>query len=148
WDVQTGAPLHILSGDTDLIWTVAYSPDNKTVLTGSLDGTARLWDAHSGTLLNIFPGFVGGGFAGAYSPRGQTLLIGTADGNEEHGVAVLWDSENYEVIRPLCPLLLDRKWLLLAFGLIAVDVAKLSKEAFRLRRSRHYGKMSFRSSFG
>ena len=30
------------------VWAVAFSPDGKTVLTGSVDKTARLWDAATG----------------------------------------------------------------------------------------------------
>ena len=29
----------------DTVWAVAFSPDGKTILTGSVDKTARLWRA-------------------------------------------------------------------------------------------------------
>ena len=31
-----------------MVWSVAFSPDGKTILTGSFDKTARLWDAATG----------------------------------------------------------------------------------------------------
>ena len=33
----------------DSVSAVAFSPDGKTILTGSLDKTARLWNAADGT---------------------------------------------------------------------------------------------------
>ena len=33
---------------SDGVWSVAFSPDGKTILTGMLDKTARLWDAATG----------------------------------------------------------------------------------------------------
>jgi WD40 repeat protein len=30
------------------VWTAAFSPDGKTILTGSFDKTARFWDATNG----------------------------------------------------------------------------------------------------
>jgi WD40 repeat protein len=33
-----------LSGHTSAIWSAAFSPDGKYVLTGSFDYTARLWE--------------------------------------------------------------------------------------------------------
>ena len=37
----------------DTVQAVAFSPDRKTVLTGSVDKTARLWDATTGQSLGL-----------------------------------------------------------------------------------------------
>jgi WD40 repeat protein len=65
---------------------VAFSPDGKQVLTGSLDGKARLWDAATGRLRREWshPEAVR---AVAFSPDGRQVLTGCDD-----HTARLWDA--------------------------------------------------------
>ena len=64
---------------------VAFSPDGKTVLTGSFDKTARLWDASDGPAPRASLDASGMVIAVAFSPDGKTVLTGSLD---EHGAAV------------------------------------------------------------
>ena len=62
---------------TSLIKAVAFSPDGKIVLTGSVDATARLWDVVSGKLIGepfLHEGDVN---AVAFSPDGAAILTST-----------------------------------------------------------------------
>jgi WD40 repeat protein len=43
WDTASGTELATLVGHTDRIFSVAFSPDGKTLASGSWDGTIKLW---------------------------------------------------------------------------------------------------------
>ncbi len=85
-----------LLGHTSTIKSVAYSPDGKTALTGSDDGTARLWDAATGKPLYLLLGHTCTINAVAYSPDGRTVLTGSMD-----NTARLWDVKTGEQLHIL-----------------------------------------------
>jgi len=60
-------------------WSVAFSPDGRTVLSGSLDGTLKLWDIATGKELRKFPGHASGVIGVAFSPDGHTAVSGGYD---------------------------------------------------------------------
>jgi tetratricopeptide (TPR) repeat protein len=70
-----------------VILAVAFSPDGRTVLTGSDDNTARLWDAATGRPLGPPMDHQGMVSAVAFSPDGRTVLTGSDD-----NTARLWDA--------------------------------------------------------
>ena len=45
WDTDSGQELMTLSGHTDYVFSVAFSPDGKTLLSTSKDKTIRFWHA-------------------------------------------------------------------------------------------------------
>ena len=75
----------IVSRHSSDIMSVAFSPDGKSILTGSQDSTARLWDL-KGNELTVFIGHKDGISSVAFSPDGQTVLTGSID-----KTARLWD---------------------------------------------------------
>ena len=54
WDGQTGKLLSTLKGHTNSISAAQFSPDSRTVSTGSDDGTVRLWDPRTGEIKAVF----------------------------------------------------------------------------------------------
>jgi hypothetical protein len=77
------------------VWSVAFSPGGKTVITGCEDHTARLWDAATGRPLGQTLKHGGIVHAVAFSPDGKTVLTGSWDHS-----ARLWDAATG---RPLGP---------------------------------------------
>jgi WD40 repeat protein/energy-coupling factor transporter ATP-binding protein EcfA2 len=64
-----------LLGHGASITSVAFAPDGKTLVTGSVDKTVRFWDTKSGHPLRVLS-FASRVFALAYSPDSHFLAIG------------------------------------------------------------------------
>ena len=57
WDVATRDEVRWLRGHTNTIWALAFSPDGKTLASGSADQTVKFWDTATGELREtIVPG--------------------------------------------------------------------------------------------
>lgn len=67
------------AGHTEAINSVAISPRNVYVLTGSADGTAKLWTMFSGKLITTFTGHQDEVSSVAFSPDGEYVLTGSYD---------------------------------------------------------------------
>jgi WD40 repeat protein len=76
----------------DWVWAVALSPDGKTALTGSKDGTARLWRVTDGMPVGQPMRHNHPVWTVAFSPDGKTLLTGSGAYDGSKGEAHLWDS--------------------------------------------------------
>src|SRR5262249_31670771 len=60
WNPATGAVLKTLTGHTDWVYAVAFSPDGKLVAAGSWNGEVRVWRTEDGALAKAFnasPGY-------------------------------------------------------------------------------------------
>ena len=79
WDAGSGAHKHTLTGHTDGVDTVAFSPDGHTLASGSKDGTIRLWDVGSGAPKRTLTGHTADVESVAFSPDGRTIALGSAD---------------------------------------------------------------------
>ncbi len=73
-----------LQGHSELVISVAFSPDGKTLASGSADKTIKLWDVATGKLSQTLTGHSDGVYSDevssvAFSPDGKTLASGSHD---------------------------------------------------------------------
>jgi serine/threonine protein kinase/WD40 repeat protein len=74
------------------VTAAAFSPDGRTVLTVSKDGTARLWNATTGQLIGEPMRHPGPVWAVCFSPDGKKVVTGGEKG------AYLWDAGTAQAI--------------------------------------------------
>ncbi|MFJ1600284.1 WD40 repeat domain-containing protein [Streptomyces sp. NPDC088261] len=79
WDAATGRPRATLTGHTETVVSAAFSPDGKTLATGSYDGTVRLWDVATEEVRATLTGHTSPVTAVAFSPDGRSLAAGSDD---------------------------------------------------------------------
>jgi WD40 repeat protein len=83
-----------LAGHTDRVHAVAFSPDGRTLLSGSYDGTARLWDVATHRQIGVpLNGHDGEVYSVAFSPQGNVVASGADD-----GMVRLWDVATHRQI--------------------------------------------------
>jgi hypothetical protein len=84
----------ILQGHTYGVKSVAFSPDGKHIVSGSLDNTVRMWDAQTGKLVSDpFEGHTNGVNSVTFSPDGKHIVSGSDDNTIK-----MWDAQTGKLV--------------------------------------------------
>jgi WD40 repeat protein len=75
WEIATGGELQRLAGHTANIIAMDFTPDNRFVVTGSLDGTVRLWELATAREICRLDGFTPVN-SFSFAPDGKQIATG------------------------------------------------------------------------
>ena len=73
--------LKTLWGHSNMVNSVAYSPDGTKIISSSYDKTIKIWDANTGQCLKTLEGHSHFVNSVAYSPDGTKIISGSDDEN-------------------------------------------------------------------
>lgn len=93
WNVATRQLRDTLLGHTNWTFSLVFSADGKTLVSGSADNTVQLWDVHTGKLKCILEEHRDDVNAVVLSPDGNTLASGSDDGTIQ-----FWDMHTGEML--------------------------------------------------
>jgi WD40 repeat protein len=77
---------HTITGHEDAVLSVAFSPDGKTIVSGSSDQTVRVWDAATGVEQHKITGHEGSVTSVTFSPNGKTIVS-----QDMFNTSYIWD---------------------------------------------------------
>jgi WD40 repeat protein len=95
WDVASGKQVNALEAH----FPIAFSPDGKTLASGSFEGPIQLWDISSGSILHTLEGTISNYGSGsiAFSPDGKLLAVSGGD----RQTALVWDVADGKLLATL-----------------------------------------------
>lgn len=94
WDIRSGKLHRTLKGNNCGIQSFCFSPDKRTILSSSSDGSAKIWDLKSGKLIgNIMNKSGYSDFSGAtFTPDGKSIMTHNSGGLK------IWDPVSGELL--------------------------------------------------
>jgi WD40 repeat protein/serine/threonine protein kinase len=87
YNAMTGAREMTLTGHTGRVWSVAFRPDGRYIISGSRDETIMVWNAATGALEMTLTGHKDPVRSVTFSPDGRRIVSGGDDGTVR-----IWDA--------------------------------------------------------
>jgi len=78
------------------VYTVAYSPDGKYIVSGGKDSKIRVWDINKVKNVRVLSGHTSGVFSAAFARKGKIIISGSADKTVK-----IWDIETRQCLKTL-----------------------------------------------
>ncbi|MEG4595348.1 caspase family protein [Microcoleus sp. F8_C2] len=94
--LQVAREKNILVGHEGIVYAVAMSADQRTIVSGGSDGTVRLWDSQGQPIGEPLRGHQSAVYTVAMSDDGQTIVSGSLDGTIR-----LWNRQGQSLIKPI-----------------------------------------------
>jgi len=89
WDFERGVAIANMTGHTDGVMEVKWSPDGSRLVSASDDKTMRMWNTTDWSYMFTLRGLAGGVLAVDWSPDGTKLVSGSRDYK-----MALWNASN------------------------------------------------------
>jgi len=96
WEVESGKEIRTLTGHTDDVFSVHFSPDGKCLASGSWDNTVKLWEVESGKEIRTLTGHTDYVYSVSFSPDGKYIASGSGDNTVK-----LWEVKTGKEIKTL-----------------------------------------------
>ena len=74
WNTETGEPVRTIGNNLSHLYCVAFSPDGKTIASGSDHGIVKTWNFETGELLQTFEGHTCLVYWVQFSPDGRQIV--------------------------------------------------------------------------
>lgn len=94
WDLKTFANIHTLFAHSADISTVAVSPDETTIASGSADQSIRLWSVDNWESQSTLIRHTGDVYRVVWSPDGLWLASCSKDGD-----VIIWDTKQWQEVK-------------------------------------------------
>jgi len=95
WEIESGTQIgdDWRDGGKEQVWSIALSPNGKTVASGSWDGIVRLWDVKTKKVVAKWTGHAHGVISLCWSVDGDRVVTGSRDGTIR-----VWDVKSGEAV--------------------------------------------------
>jgi WD40 repeat protein/tRNA A-37 threonylcarbamoyl transferase component Bud32/tetratricopeptide (TPR) repeat protein len=96
WGLSRGDQVRVLTGHSNFVECLAYSPDGTMLASGGLDCSVKVWNPRTGQSLATCAGHSRRVISVAFSPDGRLLASGGDD-----GLVQLWNVGNWRIVATL-----------------------------------------------